>query len=192
MQKLSGPVGRSPTSPKRRSWHGCGIAAMAWQLVRRPAPAPARFGSFWKGTEISAHAARLTPSPSPMHGIVSPVWDQEAGASRGTAAASSDQRERDAPTTTGLWSDVSCCRMPACPAWQTGPFLPDLHAYVSPMAVSDTITPCTYKDPHARTRPLGLHPTTTKKKTFQSSPLHRILRHMHGALNIDEKQKLIT
>jgi hypothetical protein len=75
--------------------------------------------------------------------------------------------------------------MPACPAWQTGPFLPDLHAYVSPMAVSDTITPCTYK----AFRP---SPNNNKKKTFQSSPLHRILRHMHGALNIDEKQKLIT
>jgi len=35
---------------------------------------------------------------------------------------------------------------------------------------------------------LGLVQFTKKPKIFQDSPSHQILRHMHGALNIDENK----
>jgi len=34
----------------------------------------------------------------------------------------------------------------------------------------------------------ALFSSPQKTKTFQDSPSHRILRHMHGALNIDENK----
>jgi len=42
------------------------------------------------------------------------------------------------------------------------------------------------------TRTTALFSSPQNLKTFQDSPSHRILQHMHEALNIVKKQKLIT